>query len=69
MKCFRRLLNISYKDYVTNEEVRRNIQVAIVEYDELLTMVNKRKLKWFGHLFWFSKDDPTRRIWTKEKER
>ena len=29
MKCYRRLLNISYKDHVVNEEVRRNIQAAI----------------------------------------
>ena len=26
IRCYRRLLNISYKDYVTNEEVRRKIQ-------------------------------------------
>ena len=25
MRCYRRLLNISYKDHVTNEEVRRKI--------------------------------------------
>ena len=29
MRCYRRLLNISYKDHVTNEEVRRKIQAAI----------------------------------------
>ena len=34
MRCYRRLLNISYKDHVTNEEVRRKIQAAIEEYDE-----------------------------------
>ena len=45
-----RLLNISYKDHVTNEEVRRKIQAAIGEYDELLTLVKKRKLRWFGHV-------------------
>ena len=39
MRCYRRLLNISYKDHVTNEEVRRKIQAAIGEYDELLTLV------------------------------
>ena len=50
MRCYRRLLNISYKDHVTNEEVRRKIQAAIGEYDELLTLVKKRKLKWFGHV-------------------
>ena len=39
MICYRRLLNISYKDQVINKEVRRNIQAAIGEYDELLTLV------------------------------
>ena len=39
-----------YKDHVTNEEVRRKIQAAIGEYDELLTLVRKRKLRWFGHV-------------------
>ena len=50
MRCYRRLLNISYKDYVTNEEVRRKIQASTGEYDELLTFVKKRKLRWFGHV-------------------
>ena len=50
MNCCRRLLNISYKDHVTNEEVRRKIKAAIGEYDELLTLVKKRKLRWFGHV-------------------
>ena len=29
MRCYRSLLNISYKDHVTNEEVRNRIQNAI----------------------------------------
>ena len=45
MRCYRRLLNISYKDHVTNEEVRRKIQAAIREYDELLTLVRKKETK------------------------
>ena len=49
MRCYRRLLDISYKDHVTNEEVCRKIQAAIEEYDELLTLVKKRKVSWFGH--------------------
>ena len=49
MRCYRRLLSISYKDHVTNE-VRRKIQAAFGEYDELLTLVKKRKLRWFGHV-------------------
>ena len=54
MGCYRRLLNISYKDHVTNEEVSRKIQAAIEKYDELLTVVKKRKLRWFGHVSRFS---------------
>ena len=50
MRCYQRLLNISYKDHVTNEEVRRKIQAAIGEYDELSTLVKKRKLRWFCHV-------------------
>ena len=50
MRCYRRLLNISYKDHVTNEEVHRKIQAAIGEYDELPILVRKRKLRCFGHV-------------------
>ena len=50
MRCYRRLLIISYKDYVTYEEVRKKIQAAIRDYVELLTLVKKRKLRWFGHV-------------------
>ena len=39
MKCYQRLLNISYKDHVTNEDVHRKIQAAIGKYDKLLTLV------------------------------
>ena len=50
MRCYRRLLNISYKDHVTNEEVRNRIQNAIGVHDDLLTMVKKRTLRWYGHI-------------------
>ena len=40
--CVVMLLNISYKDQLTNEEVRRKIQAAIGEYNKLLTLVKKR---------------------------
>ena len=50
MRCYRRLLNMSYKDHVTNEEVHNRIQNAIGVQDDLLTMVNKRKLRWYGHI-------------------
>ena len=54
MGCYWRLSNISYKDHNTNEEVCRKIQAANGEYDELLTLVKKRKLRWFGHVSRFS---------------
>ena len=51
MRCYRKLLNISYKDHVTNEDVRRKVQAAVIgKYDELLTLVKKWKLRWFGHV-------------------
>ena len=50
MRCSRRLLNISYKDHVTNEEVCKRIQNAIGVHDDLLTMVKKWKLRWYGHI-------------------
>ena len=46
MRCYQRLFKISYKDHVTNEDVRRRIQAAIGEYNEPLTLVKKRKLRW-----------------------
>ena len=50
MRRFRRLLDISYRDYVTNEEVRNTISHAIGPYEDLITTVRKRKLRWYGHI-------------------
>ena len=58
-RCNRRLLNVSYKDHVTNEDVHRKIQADIGKYDEHLTLVKKRKLGWFGPITRLSKDDST----------
>ena len=54
MRCYRRLLNISYKDHVTNEEVLNRIQNSSGLDDDLLTMIKKQKLRWFGHVSRFS---------------
>ena len=50
MRCYRRILCISCKDHVTNEEVRAKIQQAIGPYEDLLTIVKRRKLQWYGHV-------------------
>ena len=50
MRGFRKILRISYKDHITNEEVRRRIQQITGPYEDLLTTVKKRKLKWYGHV-------------------
>ena len=50
MRCYRRLLHISYKDHATNEEVRNRIQNAIGVHDDLLTMVKERKWMVWPHL-------------------
>ena len=50
MRSFRFLLGISYKDHITNEEVRSRIRKAIGPYEELLSTVKRRKMKWYGHV-------------------
>ena len=50
MRCYRKILRISYKDHVTNEEVRAKIQQAIGQHEDLLTFVKRRKLQWYVHV-------------------
>ena len=45
MRCYRRIIRISYKDHVTNEGVFAKIQQAIGPYEDLLTIVKRRKLQ------------------------
>ena len=49
MRCYRKKLHTSYKDHVTNEEVRAKIQQAIGPREDL-TIVKRRKLQWYGHV-------------------
>ena len=50
MRCYRKILHISYKDHVTNEEVRAKIQQAIGPHEDLLAILKRRKLQWYGHV-------------------
>ena len=46
MRCFRKLLGISYRDHINNEEVKARVENAIGLYEDHLTSVKRRKLKW-----------------------
>ena len=50
MRFYHKTLRISYKDHVTNEEVRAKIQQATGPHEEPLTIVKRRKLQWYGHV-------------------
>ena len=50
MRCYRKILHISYKDHVTNEEVRAKIQQATGPHEDLLTIIKRCKLQWYGHV-------------------
>ena len=50
VRRYHTILSISYKDHVTNEEVRAKIQQAIGPHEALLTIVKRRKLQWYVHI-------------------
>ena len=49
-RCYRKILHILYKDHITNEEVRAKIQQAIGPHEDLLPIVKRHKLQWYGHV-------------------
>ena len=51
MRWCSKILHISYKDHVTIEEVCAKIHKAIRSHEDLLTIVKRRKLQWYGHVF------------------
>ena len=50
MRCYRKILRISCKDHVTNEEVHAKIQQAILPHEGLLAIIKRQKLQWYGHV-------------------
>ena len=49
MRCYRKILRISYKDHVTSEEVRAKNQQKIEPHEDLI-IEKRRKLQWYGHI-------------------
>ena len=49
-QAYRKILHISHKDHVTNQEVRAKMQQAVGPQEDLLTIIKRRKLQWYGHV-------------------
>ena len=47
MRCYRKTPR---KDHATDKEVRTKIQQAIKPHEDPLTIVKRRKLKWYEHV-------------------
>ena len=50
MRRYCKILHNSYKDHVTNKEVCAKIQQAGRPHKDLLAIVKRRKLQWYGHV-------------------
>ena len=70
MRCYRKILRISYKDHVTNQEIRVKIQRAIGPHEDLLTIVKRRKMQCYGHVSRSSGlTKPCKAQWKREEEK
>ena len=49
MRCYSKILHISYEDQVTNEEISAKIQQAVGPHKDLM-IVKRHKLQWYGHV-------------------
>ena len=68
MRCYRRSRDITYKQHVTDEEVRNKIQDEIGKHDDFLSLVKTRKLRWNGHILKASGSArDSKRNWTERK--
>ena len=50
MRCYHKILCLSFKDHVINKEVHAKIQHAIGPHEDLPTIVKRHKLQWYGHV-------------------
>lgn len=46
MWCYRRMMKISWRDHITNQEVLQRIE----EKRSLITTISIRRAKWLGHI-------------------
>ena len=50
MRCFHKLLDISYRDHITNKEMKTRIENTIGSHEDLLTSVKRCKLRRYRHI-------------------
>ncbi|KAK2182120.1 hypothetical protein NP493_366g02033 [Ridgeia piscesae] len=50
IRCLRKLLGITHRDYISNDEMRNRTRQATGPHEDLLTTVKRRQLKWYGHV-------------------
>ena len=50
MRYYRKILYISNKDHVSNKEVHAKIQQAVGPHEDVLIIVKRRRLQWYGHV-------------------
>ena len=49
MRCYRKIFDISFRDRITNEDVRNRVRAAIGPHDDL-SIFKTRKPRWYGHV-------------------
>ena len=49
MKYNSKILGILNPEHITNQEAQSKIEQAIGNHDDMLIIVKKRNLKWYGH--------------------
>ena len=64
MYCYRRMLRISWRDRVTNEEIRRRLNLR----ENIVQMIIKRKLNFFGHICRMRNDRKVKTVMLGEME-
>ena len=58
-KMLRRMLGVTFKDRMRNEDVRRRTAVT----SSVVSMIEVNKLRWYGHVLRKSEDEVVRQAW------
>ena len=75
MRCYRKILNITYKDHVANEEVCNKIERAMAKHNDLsVVKAQTQKVRLYLKILWHGQDKSARdskmskKKWKTEKE-